>query len=191
MKEFVKNKTYCLHNTGNDFQAVFFSKKNEDYFKAKINKFIAPFAEIVHVSLYFNQFFIVIHTKKNVDLTLLRKNIGIMVGSYVRGVNVERKRLGSLFRKGTKAYQHFSEFPSHIKEVFQELRQFLAPSRVVNFMKSAKNFFASLDEYLFQGQQKYRKLKLHQALKHPLEKQPQEYLDLVAAIEQENSKSSP
>lgn len=137
------------------------------YFKNKITKFIAPFAHVHHVSLQFNQFFIIIKTKNDVKLELLNKNIGIMLGSYARGVNKEQKRAGSLFRKGTKAYLQFSDFPTHIRKKFQQFRSFFKPSRLVKFKKSTTKFLKALEENIATKNIKYRECKLYEILKHP------------------------
>jgi len=119
--KFQNEKVYCIHNTGNNFETIFFSERNKDYFKKKIQTFIAPYAKVLYTSLQHNQFFIVIETHPKTDLTLLPKNIGIMIGSYSRGVNKEQNRLGSLFRKGTKAFEKFSDLPTRVKEKFTAL----------------------------------------------------------------------
>jgi len=164
---FKKNKTYCLHNTGNNFETIFFSERNKIYFQNKVNKFILPFADVIHLSLHFNQFFIIIKTKNDVDLKLLNKNIGILLGSYAKGVNKEQNRLGSLFRKGTKAYSKFSDFPSHIRSKFNLLRSFFKPSRLVNFKKSVKKCLEILEQNVLGKNNKFDNLNLYEILNHP------------------------
>lgn len=181
---FVKNKTYCIHNTGNNHQRIFFSDKNKSYFRRKVEKFIAPFANIKHVSLYYNQFFIVIDTKKDVDLDLLNQNIGVMLSSYTRGVNKEQNRLGSLFRQGTKAYQKFSDFPKHIREKFIEFREFFLPSRIVKYGKSAVEFLKSVDDNLRNKNSKFKEYSLFEILKHPRGFNCKEYLLLYAKLKE-------
>jgi len=165
--DFKNNKVYCLHNTGNNFETIFFSERNENYFKKKIKTFIKPFADVLYTSLQHNQFFIVIKTKKKIDLKLLPKNIGIMLGSYARGVNKEQQRAGSLFRKGTKAYKHFSDFPTHIRKKFQKFRAFFKPSRLVKFKKSITQFLQALEQNIKTENEKFGKHKLYEVLNHP------------------------
>ena len=164
--KFQNNNVYYLFNTGNNYQRVFFSNRNKDYFKRKIQKFIAPFAEVLHVLLSDNQFHILIKTKKDVPINLLNKNIGIMLSSYVQGVNKEQNRVGSLFRQGTKAFSEVAEFPWHIRKKLEKLRNFHSPSRIVNFQKSCKQFLtAILREKL--NPRILNKLNLQEALNHP------------------------
>jgi len=165
--KFQNNQNYCIHNTGNNFDKIFFNEGNKDYFRRKIKEFIEPFAEVIHISLLENQFAILIRTKDEIDLSMLPKNIGIMLGSYSRGVNIQQKRIGSLFRKGTKAFQHISDFPAYLKEFLKDFRDFFDPSKVVNFSKSVKRFYSILEKHLVKPIKKYEELNLEQVLVHP------------------------
>ena len=90
-----------------------------------------------------------------------------MLGSYARGVNKEQQRAGSLFRKGTKAYVQFSDFPTHIRKKFQQFRSFFKPSRLVKFKKSTTQFLKALEENIATKNTKYQESKLYEILKHP------------------------
>ncbi len=165
MNTFQNDKVYCLHNTGNNYQTIFFSERNRDYFTKKIEKFIKPFAKVIKTFLPDNQFFILIKTHKDVDLSLFNKNIGIMLGSYAQGVNKEQGRLGALFRAGTKAYTSISQFPKTIRKKITVLRIFLTPSRKVKFAKTVENFLQKLKIAI---DAKTSDLTLIECLFHPL-----------------------
>lgn len=100
-------------------------------------------------------------------MELLNRNIGIMLGSYAKGVNKEQNRLGSLFRKGTKAYECFSDFPKHIRSKFKQFRIFFEPSRLVKFKKSTINFLKALEENIRSQNQQFSEFKLFELLAHP------------------------
>jgi len=83
-----------------------------------------------------------------------------MLSSYTRGVNKEQKRVGSLFRQGTKAFEKFSDFPTRVKTKFSAFRKFFKPSRLINFKASAVTFFNSLDQSISTKNKKFQDAKL-------------------------------
>jgi len=98
-----------------------------------------------------------------------------MLSSYTKGVNKEQKRLGSLFRKGTKAYQYFSDFPKYVRQKFKQFRKFFEPSRMVNFKKSTIHFLKALEKNIKSRNVDFAEAKLFELLAHPKGYQLQEY----------------
>jgi len=99
-----------------------------------------------------------------------------MLASYAKGVNKEQQRIGSLFRKGTKAFKQFSDFPSHVKRKFEQFRKFFAPSRLVKFKESTQTFLNALENSLRSADAQLAKLHLFEALHHPKVAVSRDYL---------------
>jgi len=138
--KFSANKHYYIHNTGNDYQDIFFSKRNKDYFVRKIHKYITPYAKVLSIQLANNQFNILIKTKENYSGTLLNHNIGIMLRSYTRAINKEQFRVGSLFRRHTKAFSKLSDIPKRLREFIAPFTKYFKEGQLVNFPKTIKAF---------------------------------------------------
>jgi len=122
---------YHVFNQGNNRENIFFSRENYLYFLSKINIYIKPHADILawclmpnhfHLMLYIHSDQIIepINSKDsqpkstNAESSLVNNNsiqkkrtinesIGILLRSYTRAIQKQKKHTGSLFRKGTKA----------------------------------------------------------------------------------------
>jgi len=138
---FTANKHYYIYNFGIDFNTIFFSQRNKEYFTKKIYEYIKPYAKVISIKLADNQFHILIKTKKDYSGKMLNHNIGIMLRSYTRAVNKERNRIGSLFCRHTKAFSKISDIPKRLREYVKPFIIFLSRGKLVNFSKSINNFF--------------------------------------------------
>lgn len=165
--KFAANKIYCLYNTGNNFETIFYRPANEDYFLQKVNTYVLPFAQILHVCLAKNQFHILIKTKSQVDSLEMSKNIGIMLRSYTRAINIQEKRIGSLFRSSTKNFSRLAELPSYLKEKIKPFLVKKEPGQSVNFEETMLSFLKALDAALAQNDPKEANYSLLKILWHP------------------------
>jgi putative transposase len=121
---FETNGMYHVYNQGNNRQIIFFNRENYFYFLRKIRIHILPFADVLAYCLMPNHFHLMIYVNET-ELPIERMNsagaspgatlsrtrtnqtlnssIGVMLASYTRGINIQQKRSGSLFREETKA----------------------------------------------------------------------------------------
>ena len=108
---FETNGTYHIYNRSNE--TVFFNKDNYLYFLKKVNRLIAPHADFLCWCLMPNHFHFLVVAKESgcqfiaeahrSNVQQLSKNIGSLLSSYSRALNMERGRRGKLFAHNTKA----------------------------------------------------------------------------------------
>ncbi len=172
--DFKAEKFYYIHNFGIDFQKIFFSEEHKTYFTKKIYKYIAPYADIISFKLADNQFHILIKTKEDYEGQLLNFNIGVMLRSYTRAINKQRKRVGSLFCSGTKAFSRISDIPNRLRTFITPFLHYFKEGYKVNFGKSIQQFinFLTKDKALKTTSTftKY-KLSFEEIFDHPLKKE--------------------
>ncbi len=102
-----------VYNQGNNGETVFYTRANYLFFLEKIRKHILPFVDIIAWCLMPTHFHLLVYVKHDDDLsnlvlpkrrdTNLNKEIGIMLASYCRAINIQENRTGSLFRSATKS----------------------------------------------------------------------------------------
>ena len=150
--KFEADKHYYIHNFGIDYLPIFFSKRNEQYFTAKIIKYITPYAKVISIKLAKNQFHILIKTNSEYEGTALNHNIGIMLRSYTRAINKEKNRFGSLFCRHTKAFGKLSDIPKRLRNFIEPFAKYFHFGNLINFGKTVNTFFDFLksekDKYL-------------------------------------------
>jgi REP-associated tyrosine transposase len=101
--QFEANGIYHVYNRGNQKTKVFFEPRNYLYFLEKVRKYILPFADVLAYCLMPNHFHFMIRVKDDTIGGKLNKNIGILLRSYTRAVNIQEGDSGSLFQSHTKA----------------------------------------------------------------------------------------
>ena len=101
--KFLHGHYYHVYNQGNNKCKIFYSKANYYFFIAKIKHHILPYADVLAYCLMPNHFHLMIHVKEDVDVFMLNHNLGVMLRSYTRAINIQQGRSGSLFRQGTKS----------------------------------------------------------------------------------------
>jgi putative transposase len=111
--KFVPHCAFHVFNQGNNRQAVFFSEDNYAFFFEKMRIHLMPYADILAYCLMPNHFHWLIvprsyscqmqPNKGCAEKQVLSHQIGILLSSYSRAVNVQEERSGSLFRAKTKA----------------------------------------------------------------------------------------
>ena len=101
-----------IYNQGNNGEIVFYTRANYLFFLKKIKQHISPFTDVISWCLMPTHFHLMVYVKnidENQNLLLqnnksnLNKEIGIMLASYCRAINIQENRKGSLFRSGTKS----------------------------------------------------------------------------------------
>lgn len=101
--KFTSGNIYHIYNRGNNKQPVFIEKRNYEFFRAKIKKHIIKYSELICYCLLPNHFHLMVQIKNNTLGNELSNEIGIMLRSYTRAINLQEERTGSLFQQKTKA----------------------------------------------------------------------------------------
>jgi len=101
--EFEANGVYHVYNKGNQKTKVFFQSRNYLFFLQKVRKHILPWADVLAYCLMPNHFHFMIRIKEETNEDELNKNIGILLRSYARAINIQEGFSGSLFQSHTKA----------------------------------------------------------------------------------------
>ena len=100
--QFNPDRFYHVYNRGNRRIPIFYEERNYTFFLDKIYKHVIPHASLLAYCLMPNHFHLLIHTNANVDKSL-NDEIGVLLRSYTRAINLQEGQTGSLFQSGTKA----------------------------------------------------------------------------------------
>ena len=116
--QFQEGQIYHVYNQGNNHQKIFFDRDNYLFFLNKLRVHILPHADVLawcfpdrnrepnhfHLEIYINQLDVEVKLSEVITKTrTLNQSIAIILRSYTRAINKQRKRSGSLFRPKTKA----------------------------------------------------------------------------------------
>ena len=102
MKLYPEN-LYHIYNRGNNRQKIFFTRKNYLYFLNKVKDELKPFSDIVCYCLMPNHFHFMVSTFSNFDQEQFSNGFRILLSSYTNAINIQEKRVGSLFQQNSKA----------------------------------------------------------------------------------------
>jgi len=91
----IKDNYYHLYNIGNNFEKIFFEKKNYVFFLNRIIKYFDNRIDIVAYVLMPNHFHFIIKPKEN---GFLEKAMQKFSTSYTKVINLRRGRVGHLFQ---------------------------------------------------------------------------------------------
>jgi putative transposase len=118
---------YHIFNQGNNRQTIFYSRETYLFFLRKIRRHVLPFGNLLAYCLMPNHFHLMLevirpelpldthrvtpsHPVSNFSPShpvsksiSLNRSIAIILRSYTRAINNQKKRSGALFREGTKA----------------------------------------------------------------------------------------
>lgn len=100
--ELEPNKYYHLYNRSNNHEQLFRNRDNYIYFLEKYRKYISSFVDTLAYCLMPDHFHFSILITSD-DITMIKKNIGVLLSSYTKAVNKSFSRVGSLFQQHTKA----------------------------------------------------------------------------------------
>jgi len=112
--KFHPGEIYHIYNRGNINQKVFFEKRNYPFFLRKMEKHLTPYCDFLAWCLMPNHFhwLVRINDIEKLDsgslsddgsVDNLNKNIGVLLRSYTRAINIAFKSKGSLFQQGTES----------------------------------------------------------------------------------------
>jgi putative transposase len=105
---------YHIFNQGNNRQAVFYDRENYLFFLKKMRLYILPYADIMAWCLMPNHFHLLVEVHKVTDSITssdaisqshrtFNDSIGLLLRSYTRAINNQKKLNGSLFRPHTQS----------------------------------------------------------------------------------------
>ncbi|NVK85693.1 MAG: transposase [Cytophagia bacterium] len=100
--QFNPNRLYHIYNRGNRRIPIFYQQRNYQYFLSKIQKHICPYANVMAYCLMPNHFHLLVYTHNSFDQRL-NEEIGVLLRTYTRAINIQEGQSGSLFQSGTKA----------------------------------------------------------------------------------------
>ncbi len=137
MLQFVEGGIYHIHNTGCGAQAVFFQKRNYEYFLNKIKTYIEPYADVLHCELKLNAFHLLIRVRQTQRfipekhrIRTFAESIGIMLRSYAQAINNQENRKGVLWQGPTQA--EFQSFCPLNTEEKAEVEKSSIPAKTVD-----------------------------------------------------------
>ena len=100
--ELFHNEFYHLYNRSNNKEVVFRSHDNYLYFLRKYRAMLGDNVETIAYCLMPTHFHFLIRVITS-DTDTLKMNVGKLLSSYTRAVNLQWKRHGSLFQRHTKS----------------------------------------------------------------------------------------
>lgn len=110
-----KGYIYHIYNQGNNWQKIFFQRRNYEFFRNKIKKHILPYGDILAYCLMPNHFHLMVLVRETeteihpmtqshrMNSQTINQSIAVMLRSYTRAINKQEGLSGSLFRQKTKA----------------------------------------------------------------------------------------
>lgn len=102
MKLYPEN-IYHIYNRGINRQLIFFNHDNYLFFRRKMKKYLLTNCEIMGYCLMPNHFHFMIYTRDDFKQDEFSEGLKILLSSFAKAINLERKRTGSLFQQNTKA----------------------------------------------------------------------------------------
>ncbi|MDQ3021583.1 MAG: transposase [Bacteroidota bacterium] len=105
--KFTEGNLFHIYNRGNNRQTIFFTQANFLYFLKKIRKYIHPHCEILTFCLMPNHFHFLIYansktvSRDDIGRNLTSEGFRHLLSSYTKAINVQEKRVGSLFTQNT------------------------------------------------------------------------------------------
>lgn len=101
---------YHIYNRGNNQRNIFPEKRNYIFFLNKIKNHITKFSDIICYCLIPNHFHLLVQINSLHTENELNKEIGVLLRSYTRAINLQEESSGSLFQQKTKAKNVNSHF---------------------------------------------------------------------------------
>ena len=100
---FIPENIYHVYNRGNNRQQIFFEERNYLFFLNKVKNHLCKYSDILAYCLMPNHFHLLIFVKKENEVNNLNNEIGTILRSYTRAINIQEERTGSLFQQKTQA----------------------------------------------------------------------------------------
>ncbi len=149
--QFTEDSFYHIYNRGNDKQNIFFHERNYDFFLQKVEKYIAPNADLVAWCLMPNHFHFLVRANSSsikivkelpIPINALTEGIRLLLSSYTKGIQKQESMTGNLFQQKTK----FKCVDEYLPTVFHYIHQNALRAKLVNRLEDWK--WSSLSEYL-------------------------------------------
>jgi putative transposase len=149
--QFTENDFHHIYNRGNDKQTIFFQERNYNFFLQKVEKYIAPNADLVAWCLMPNHFHFLIRAnscstkivkEKPIPINALTEGIRLMLSSYTKAIQKQESITGNLFQQKTK----FKCVDEYLPTVFHYIHQNALKAKLVNRLEDWK--WSSIQEYL-------------------------------------------
>lgn len=100
---FSQGNLYHIYNRGNNKQQIFIETRNYEFFRNKLKTHIAAHCDLLTYCLMPNHFHLMVKIDDNNDDIVLNQEIGTMLRSYTRAINLQEERTGSLFQQKTQS----------------------------------------------------------------------------------------
>ncbi|MBI4427820.1 MAG: transposase [Ignavibacteriales bacterium] len=100
--EIFPEQYYHLYNRSNNSEVIFKSRKAYRVFLKKYRKYAEEFVDTIGFCLMPTHFHFLVYTKSP-EVEKLKQNIGILLSSYTKTMNLVHRRHGSMFQRHTKA----------------------------------------------------------------------------------------
>ena len=165
-----KDHYYHIYNKGINGTSIFFNEQNKVYFLKQFNYYLSGSVSIYAYCLMDNHFHFVI--KINHETELVTQKFSNFFNSYVKSVNKENDRTGSLFEKHFKRirlenedylrnliiYVHLNP-KNHLDENFEDFKyssyqSFLSAKTTKLEREEVLELFGGIDNFIFCHKQK-------------------------------------
>jgi putative transposase len=149
--QFTEGSFYHIYNRGNDKRTIFFQEWNYDFFLQKVEKYIAPNADLVAWCLMPNHFHLLVHAssssteiikEKPIAINALTEGIRMLLSSYTKAVQKQESLTGNLFQQKTK----FKCVDKYLLTAFHYIHQNPLRANLVDRLEDWK--WSSLPQYL-------------------------------------------
>jgi len=101
--KFSSGNLYHIYNRGNNKQEIFFETRNYEFFRNKIRIHVSSNTDLIAYCLMPNHFHMLVRIQQENEENRLNKEIGTMLRSFTRAINLQEERTGSLFQQRTQA----------------------------------------------------------------------------------------
>ncbi len=152
--QFTEGSFYHIYNRGNDKQTVFFQERNYHFFLQKVEKYIAPNADLLAWCLMPNHFHFLVKAnaasakiikEKPIPINALTEGIRLLLSSYAKAIQKQESITGNLFQQKTK----FKCVDVYLSTAFHYIHQNPLRSNLVDRLEDWP--WSSLPEYLGKG----------------------------------------
>lgn len=119
------DRLYHIYNRGNNRKLLFYERRNYEFFLKKVERYIAPYCDVLAYSLLPNHFHFLIHANERtvapwyrqtwdgkiidvnsgIPMSQFSRGLQLCLSSYAKAINNQYNRTGSLFTQNTRCKQ--------------------------------------------------------------------------------------
>ncbi|MBG6109177.1 REP element-mobilizing transposase RayT [Flavobacterium sp. CG_9.10] len=165
-----KDNYYHIYNRGINGTAIFFNEENKNFFLKQLSKYLVDKISMIAYCLMDNHFHLVI--KVNEDGEVVTQGFSNFFNSYVKSINKQNDRTGSLFEKHFKRIRLENEWylrnliiyvhlnPKHHLDLkfeefkFSSYQSFLSQKETKLQREEVLNLFGGIQNFIFCHNQK-------------------------------------